>query len=240
VSLYRTALGALGGSPSLGALAAKQGSRPWFDFGTLDRFTNTGATIPATVGDPVASWRDVSRGMTVSQDDPTLRPLASALGVTFDGVDDYLQLITPLPGLSFAKGGTIAAWVFRKVGDTGARKIVLSVDGFTSIIVFSTARFDLPGVSFFGTTLVPIGSWAMITCATYSASDHRIYLNGVLDGISTAVRVSSTPVSISIGNNAVSNGPMNGAIGRVRAWDYALSASEIAALFAAERGIYGV
>lgn len=91
MTIYRTPLGALGRTPQLGALRGQGGARGVLVLdliGTAGIFTDTGATIPATIGNSVAAWRDeTTPTLLATQGTAGAQPTAAAAGLAFDGGD---------------------------------------------------------------------------------------------------------------------------------------------------------
>jgi hypothetical protein len=162
-------------------------------------------------------------------------------GVNFDGSNDYIELGNP-PALNIKRDITVSAWV---KANTNAqyRKIVVKGNALVPIYFFSQGQstdrtyFGVQNSSNVVRTVVynvylPIGRWVHLT-GTYDGALIKLYWNGVLVAINTQtgdLRQSAGNVRISGYDNATEF--FNGAISQVRIYNRALSASEVALLYA--------
>ncbi len=167
--------------------------------------------------------------------DPNNRPLV------LDGSGDYVT--TNLTG-GITTGGTVVAWVNLAVQPstaghffqiTGQSANGNDFDFQIESDANNSTRFytDSGGATIYSTAL-PLNTWVFLT-ATFTANGARnIYLNGSLVATSAAGGHSTNSNPLWIGNNLVF-GPryFQGSIDEVAVFDRALTASEVANLYAA-------
>jgi hypothetical protein len=207
-----------------------------------------GATAPANVGDAVAAWRDEAAPTLIATQATAGRvPAADATGLSFDG-GDWLEA-ADRDEYRQRPGYTVAVWfarasaafggiVARDANLTGQREwgLFSLSDGRVQIEIFRSNGTALTLNSVATTTIDTFGLAAITLDA---ATVPRLYVNDAAALTAAALStLASVATPLRIGSRATSS--FNGSIGSVRIWHRALSAVEIAALWTAERGIYGV
>jgi Ca2+-binding RTX toxin-like protein len=165
---------------------------------------------------------------------------------SFDGIDDYIR-VPNHPSLSPTEGLTIEAWVNFASTD-GAHTIIAKCDNDCSYIFkdwddddklsieLSESSFqDLASLR--SSTSLPLETWVHVA-TTYDATEGvvRLYMNGLEDaslavGANRPIRASLADVFI--GATVVNSQNFAGLIDEVSIYNRALSAEDIAAIFAA-------
>jgi FlaG/FlaF family flagellin (archaellin) len=229
--------------------------------GTSGIFTDEAATVPASVGQAVAAWRDESRPtMIATQGTAGFRPTATADGLTFDGGDDRLFGSVPMRDLTrnisaitiylaalltnATTGRTILNW--STPANAGVFRLTLDFNSssqFRAIVRRADAE-ELP--TFVTSTVLTLGV-ARIYAATidYGNREIRLYENGVQRGLSTNPLFTSgltddtTGAIVEIGsyNNS---GWWLGDIRRIQAYHAAHSPATVAAITAELAAQHGV
>jgi prepilin-type N-terminal cleavage/methylation domain-containing protein len=158
--------------------------------------------------------------------------------LSFDGVNDYIQLVDSQE-IRMTRGGTITAWIYPKTcgGGPYARVIDKSTNtscanGYMIWIESTNIKFQTSG----STQLVSLSNslkfneWQFITVA-FNSSGRKIYKNGVnvtaSGGAETMLPPNISGV-VAIGNraNAIDR-TFDGFIGGIKIYDIALSSSQI-------------
>ncbi len=158
----------------------------------------------------------------------------------FDGVDDYVDLGTPLTTYFGGKTAiTAEAWIY-PTSNTGAYKVIIGNYNTTNN---TSPQFMLRqqgnDVSFFignssgsyaaatASNSLTLNSWQHVV-GTWDGSVIKVYVNGVL-GASTnwAGSMYTTSNAVYIGKNNFTNEIYQGKIDEVRVWDRALCQGEI-------------
>lgn len=172
--------------------------------------------------------------------------------LSFDGVDDYIEIASNGVGKFDVQSYTIEAWVWTT---TLADYIFIWSYDFTSHSLPYYAqhlRIDVTGAIFFGFNIGAVfkvletaagiflvNTWQYVV-AKFESGSQKIYLNGVEKGSNTEVGI------ITYYTQAVWIGRTNpgyikaGRIGMVRFYNRTLSASEIMDNFNRERSLFGV
>jgi alpha-tubulin suppressor-like RCC1 family protein len=155
-------------------------------------------------------------------------------GLSFDGVDD-IATVADANTLDFSSALTIEAWVrpdpssdsrplVRKAATTGfAYSLSLTTDSKTRAEV--TIGGTTYGVT--GATTLTDSTWAHLA-ATYSGSQLKVWVNGVLDGTASVTgSISATTEALSIGGDSVADQRFPGRLDEVRLYDIALTEAQI-------------
>jgi hypothetical protein len=202
------------------------------------------AGVGETLGTPpaIAGWADQSgSGNNVSQATAANQPSAATIGgkngVLFSGTD-YLGLTTLNPHGFTAM--TLSAWVYVTAYPSGPAEVVEIGNG-SAWVGLTSNKFEClvfngtTNKSFISTGAVPLTSWHKLDM-TYDSSVAGGTLTGYIDGVSqgstTATGIISwVDNSLNIGSKA-GIAPITGYVGNCAIYNRALSAAEIAALFA--------
>ena len=222
----------------------------------------------AEAADPslVGCWKfDDSSGTTAydssgNGNDGTLVLAGSAISSTwvsgkydsalsFDGVDDYVQLTKQPP---ITEGFTFSAWVKRN-GDSPSTQEVFNNHRFFLRTMPENENADNPFEAFVNladgsvepraqsNVASTIGQWFFVT-VTWDKTTLKIYVNGELNGSSTrSGELTSTTVEARIGRGEQTNvnaNPFNGLIDEVALFDVVLEAEGIEAIM--NGGLAGV
>ncbi|MCX6887772.1 MAG: hypothetical protein NTX27_22360 [Verrucomicrobia bacterium] len=169
----------------------------------------------------------------------TYAPGKVGTAFSFDGVDDTVW-VNPGPSLNFTNAITLEAWInHRRVGSGIQRYLTVvseiaqirydglaSPAGFHFAINVGGAFYDLrPGIS-------PQTNTFYHVVGTYDGTVQRLYINGTLRAIQAVggalAPATTTGVVLNGGGEA-----MNGLIDEARIFNRALSAGEVASLYAA-------
>jgi hypothetical protein len=169
----------------------------------------------------------------------SLPPFANTKSLSFDGVDDYLDLSTST-GLNFSNDFTLSAWV--KTSAIGTNQMI--IDASTSPSVGSGYAMYLrsTGVIRFwsysainsinSTTALLANTWYHI-CATHDRTglENKIYINGVLDASGVSGTFNPTSMAnLRIGSSVLLGFPFNGNIDEPCFFNRKLIQSEITTL----------
>ena len=220
----------------------------WFRRG-VDMFTDTAATVPANTGDAVAAWQ--SGEILAIQATLGNRPVRQPGGeLLFGGVTDSIQFLRATNDATLMRVGfTVAVWV--DPAAAVASRIIVGRDTTSGNTIREWYLLSNPvfAVAASSGGLVSTGSgsglatgWHLVI-GTFDGTRVRVSLDGADPGIgaefltSLAAPAPAEPMSIS---SSVGGRQYNARYGDVRIWHQALSADDIATLFAAERGSYGV
>jgi hypothetical protein len=217
----------------------------------VDQYTDVAASTPASTGNAVAAWRD--RDIIATQATVAARPTRQAGGELAFTDNNWLQAANQ-ESLSQRAGFTVAVWanqsaqglrtVVGKDTTSGANRdwlIASAVNGAGS----GFYTFNDSGIPAHAPLSSPIiiDQWTMImaTISTDGASA-QCWRNGVTQPsvALTGTRRTSAANFFVGGVSVPAVARYFGFVSDIRIWHRALGASEIAALFAAERGRYGV
>ena len=183
-----------------------------------------------------------------------------ALGYTFDGVDDYVD-VGNKASVQITGTFTIETWI-KGNSFTSNRSIVQKYDaggserGFTMYftdgilqLVVSSTPTPFTGAIRVSATTLTTGNWYHIVTVFSPSANQDIYVNGVLDNGDLTGTIQSSIANptrnLTIGanyNNSTTPNIdfFNGIIDGVRIYNRALSQGEITALFGKTRKFYGV
>ena len=169
--------------------------------------------------------------------------------LSFDGVDDYVQLTEQPP---ITNGFTFSAWVKRN-GDSPATQEVFNNHQFFLRTMPENENSDNPFETFVNLSdgsvepransnvASTIGQWFFVT-VTWDKTTLKIYVNGELNGSSTrSGELTSTTVEARIGRGEQTNvnaNPFNGLIDEVAFFDVVLEAEDIEAIM--NNGLAGI
>jgi len=161
-------------------------------------------------------------------------------GLNFDGSDDYVlanqSSITDFPfTLSvWAKSPTVSAKHALSYASSASNVIFygIGLDALNRAYLYS--RASAPEEDYVsGTTVFGVGQWIHLVGIFNSATDKRIYANGVLEGtLSTSISFAQ-PNRVGVGVMARSTlfGYWNGSIDEARIYNRALAAAEVKELY---------
>jgi hypothetical protein len=212
-----------------------------------NQFTDVGATVPATTGDAAAAWRD--RDIIASQSTLANRPTRQAGGELLFASGKRMGVVNDVTHMR--AGFSVAVWVNPVVQETSRIIIARDTTSGNSIrewyflcnptfaVATTTGSIVSNGG---GSGLLP--GWHLVI-GTFTGSRLFLSIDGADPGEGSnwalqnilATPASAEPMNIS---SPVGGREYNARYGDIRIWHRALNASEIAALFAAERGSYGV
>ena len=159
---------------------------------------------------------------------------------TFDGTSTYVANVANNSAFTLTNAVTMVAWV--KLSGLGTDQKIISKRPSYVLTVFSS---NIPETEIFiggssqdtrsasGGTVLTTGVWYQIA-GTYDGSTLKTYVNGVLDRqISVSGTLSSTTYAIDLGKTAdAMNANFNGLIDDARVYNRALTATQLAALYA--------
>lgn len=169
--------------------------------------------------------------------------------LVFDGVNDYVNVLTALPfslTASVWAKSTPSTW-----NENGFLVSVRKANGFvihpvsgTNNVIFyindSSGSLNSIGTA---VTIPNIQNWNYYTILTNGSNSHSIYINGVhiFTSSSTIPRTSSvTKWNLKIGNDDTTSRYLNGNISEVELYNRALTPTEITQNFNALKGRYGL
>jgi prepilin-type N-terminal cleavage/methylation domain-containing protein len=185
------------------------------------------------------SWNGTATGTSGYYSAGKIGPYAGA----FDGVSTYVGNVGNSSGLVLTTGMTLVAWV--KLTSLGSDVKIISKRPSYILTVYSTnvpeteifiggTSQDTRGVA--GGTVLTTGKWYQIA-GTYNGSVLTTYVNGALDR-QLAVTGSMDNVSYVLNLGKTADGAANyfpGLIDDARVYNRALSAAELAALYAGNK-----
>ena len=202
--------------------------------------------VDAANPDSYVSGSTIWKGQTVNQNNGTLengigfiQPPISASCLTFDGVDDYVDLgiIKPTGAMTISmwlKGKSTTANISTMgcMGNSGNRGYMLGVNssnGWQMFIASTSAAYKYVGYTL---TIDPTKWYHFV--GVYSPSN---YMRLFIDGVQVAETTSSIPSSQYVGNNLTTKigqrgdgfayGLFDGNIANVKIYDQALSPTEV-------------
>lgn len=194
-----------------------------------DIFDNNDGTLN---GDP--TW--------VDSDAPLSKIVAPGNAMSFDGVDDYVEM-SGYTGITGTNARTMEAWI--KTTDTEAPIVSWGTDAVGEKWIFrvqdgngtaGAIRVEVNSGYIVGSTVVSDGEWHHVA-ATFeddgspNVADIKLYVDGVLE---TTSAVGALTIDTAIGNNVKigvdhHNRYFNGQMDEVRIWNVARSEAEIQA-----------
>ncbi len=230
---------------------------------TTDTFTTSAPTPPSpTIPSPVTQgpvgyWKfDEGAGGTAADSSgngltgtlangPSWVTGASGSALSFDGVNDYVDLGNPVP-LRLTGAMTLSAWVYptgiinsgriiAKTGGPGVRGWSLNVENFNAF-EFSVPDSAIDTSNFVDSvTPVPLNKWVHVVGVYEPGIAMRLYIDGALNNsrlTNVPTRVFDPPVNARIG--ARGDGLyFQGSMDEVRVYNRALTAAEVQQLFSA-------
>ena len=156
----------------------------------------------------------------------------------FDGTDDYVQATNVITAYPF----TFEAWVRPDV--VNANQTLVSINNNTSATIFyslnitnsskANIRIENGGtlIDFSSTARLSANTWVHLAAVFASATDRKIYINGVQDGSNTSsVNFNNTvnnQVLMGVIRTTISTFYLNGKLSDVRIWNTARTAQQIA------------
>lgn len=199
------------------------------------------------------TWRDVS----LNNNNGTLinGPVFNNTNggtLVFDGVNDYVEV----PVINLPLSGSVCVWIY-KTGNglpdgSGAVDFFSNISGDgrygwsfgmnvnTSKVDFYIAQNGTYGVEDFSTALINQNTWYNVTC-TYNGTSKAIYINGSLDSIfASTVNGTNTVDKWGIASRITNLRCFKGYIPIVQAYNRALSASEVAQNYNAQKSRFGL
>jgi hypothetical protein len=224
-----------------GARFSKSSSRGTLADGLVSHWTFDGSQMTPNV-------RDVSgQGMhanLIGQTSTTTVPGQIGQALKLDGVDDYaVDTANPFSAYPF----TESIWI--KAPTVSGQYTAISYANIASNVIYYTlgVNGNVPTqtifsnlrssagdeTSFSGSTQLAPGQWYMITLVMNSATDQKVYLNGVLDGSSSfsIPFVAGDNIAVGVTNRSSQFGFWPSALDDARFYNRALSASEIKQLY---------
>jgi len=214
-------------------------------------------TVPAVTANasscPVASWSgDTGAGDAQGKNNGAmLNGLAfeagkSGMAFSLDGVNDFVR-VPDSPGLDLFKELTIDAWIKVEEGTSGAGQVILSkyigadgMRGYELAVVDQKLRLlalsqgEAQTCNLLSASEIDYGKWTHVA-GTINAKECRVYIDGKLEGTAPglpSIQQNNNPLYLGVhGNSEI--GYFNGLIDEVELYDRALSAADIAAIYAA-------
>lgn len=175
--------------------------------------------------------------------------------INFDGVNDYIDLLSPT-SLVLNSGGTIAAWckwdsyngsswsnTIMGKGDSGwaAHHYILFKASGTNKLLFSVSD----GTNYLNgsgpyTRDIPLNTWFYVV-ATWDTASKKIYYNSNLEqSVSSTIMPINSTSSVSIGRTGTNGYYLDGSISSLQVYNRALSASEIEQNYQAQKSRFGL
>ncbi|MBP0011132.1 LamG-like jellyroll fold domain-containing protein [Roseofilum sp. Belize Diploria] len=153
--------------------------------------------------------------------------------LTFDGVDDYVNIPTN-PTLDLTDNFTIEAWIKPEV--LGKRIVDKNIGGKNEGFTFDTypqnLRFINKGIAFTSRTPLKTGIWQHVAVTfKHEANGAKLYINGEEENKATPSRVGTvTKLPVRLGSQADKLGNLfKGEMAEVRIWNRVRSPEEIKA-----------
>jgi hypothetical protein len=225
------------------ALLGAQDSWPLNDGGTSTSATDAADnSTPYLVNNPIAGWNPATLGGGATwAADPGRGEVLS-----LDGTSGYAS--TPGPVLNTAGSYSVSAWV--NLSSTAAPAAAIGQDGNTTSAFqlgydSGTGRWDFDqstadaanpvGVEVSSTSAPATGTWThLVGVHDANAKTISLYVNGVLQQTAPDPTAWSAPGALTIGRiklNGADNWFFPGEISDAQAWNYALTAQQISALY---------
>lgn len=221
---------------------------------------NTGLVLDLPFREGVAAVAcDVSKTHAGGVDNaaaPTWTQLASGIwSRTFNGTTQYFVVTTGV--LNGVDAYSTATWFKTAAGGGGVdgRRVLFeskaagNAYALSQCVVGTTNKFrsgalltDAGFVTVDSVTTIVDGTWYLGVATFERNSFHKVYLQGAYENQGAVTDAATeTFTSINFGTyRTADNRWFSGQIGRIRMWSRALSALEIAALFASEKGLHGL
>lgn len=166
--------------------------------------------------------------------------------INFNGTSSLCGL-SPTQSLDLTKNFSIVVWAKPEIIAGKHRNLVWKFGSYDFYINVVTGLlqgdiYDGAYQTVSSNTIVNIGYWYMFVF-TYDAANLKVYSQGILDCVPTAIvsAANITANGISIGANAsVGDIYFNGYMGKVRFLNYALTAKQINKIYESERRLFGV
>lgn len=165
--------------------------------------------------------------------EPSEAPSTETTILTFDGVDDYVE-IPANATLDVIDNFTIEAWIKPEV--LGKRIIDKNIGGQSEGFTFDTypqnLRFINKGIAFTSRTPLKTGTWQHVAVTfKHEANGAKLYINGAVDNTATPSRVGTvTKLPVRLGSQADALGNLfKGEMAEVRIWNRVRSPEEIQA-----------
>ncbi|MDJ1179191.1 hypothetical protein PJF56_09965 [Roseofilum sp. BLCC_M91] len=180
--------------------------------------------------------------------EPSETPSTETTILTFDGVDDYVNIPSNAT-LDVTDNFTIEAWIKPEV--LGKRIVDKTIGGKNEGFTFDTypqnLRFINKGILFTSRTPLETGTWQHVAVTfKHEANGAKLYINGEEDNVATPSRVGTvTKLPVRLGSQADKLGNLfKGEMAEVRIWNRVRSPEEIKAsmnqrLAGAEEGLMG-
>lgn len=160
---------------------------------------------------------------------------ANPFALSFDGVNDYVQSNSPIAAHPF----TLEAWV--EFSDLSVPSTIISLN--TSINQYFALAFDsatgkisavarnTTSVPLNGVTNVVANTWYHVAAVFNSATDRKLYVNGLLEGsnVTNVPFIIPTQTLIGLVRTSSPTNYMKGNIDDVRIWNVARTQAEIQA-----------
>jgi hypothetical protein len=207
------------------------------------------------------SWRDMSgngiNGTLVNG--PTFNS-ANGGSIVYDGTDDSTTFASnSVINFLNVDPFTIEIWGNLQTLQAGARmmvsrenSIVVGRDGYNLILAnmtestvqFSAERFASnvqTGANAFLATSLVLQKWGQFL-STYDGNFYRMYFNGVLQSTSIQItsNITNTTTTLAVGSRSNGFNNINMAISSVKMYNRALSASEVAQNYNAQKSRFGL
>jgi len=168
----------------------------------------------------------------------TYAGIKNRYGLSFDSVDDSVEVADLSSAIAGQSNITLSAWVYPTStngnqgiagfrNDTDAGFYLLQLDNSTQV----EGRFSNSNGELFSMApdVLTLNQWQHLSL-TYDGSTLRLYHNGVLkDSVSASGTITNTSVDLYMGNLELYADPFNGQIDEVRLWNTTRSQSEIQA-----------
>jgi len=153
--------------------------------------------------------------------------------LTFDGVDDYVNIPTN-PTLDLTDNFTIEAWIKPEVLSNRIidKNIGGQSEGFTFDTYPQNLRFINKGIAFTSRTALKTGTWQHVAVTfKHEANGAKLYINGEEENKATPSRVGTvTKLPVRLGSQADKVGSLfKGEMAEVRIWNRVRSPEEIKA-----------
>jgi hypothetical protein len=178
-----------------------------------------------------ATWE--TSGLELSPAEPSETPSTETTILTFDGVDDYVE-IPANPTLDVIDNFTIEVWIKPEV--LGKRIVDKNIGGKTEGFTFDTypqnLRFINKGIAFTSRGTLTTGTWQHVAVTfKHEANGAKLYINGEEENTATPSRVGTvTKLPVRLGSQADALGNLfKGEMAEVRIWNRVRTPEEIQA-----------